>query len=263
MKIVSEPLPASRAFVLGIIGVVGSMAVAEVVLRSGVISATGLPIPSSVVMGAVDLLPDGDFWAGVGFTLGEWALGMVFATVAGVIVGGLMGAFRPVFLAFEWPIEAFRVLPAVAIAPILVLLLGGGMLPLALTVGLSCVWPILLNTFYGVRGVDPTTAQTAKSFGYSEMQILRSIKIPAALPFAYTGVRISAAIGLIVAVSVELLVGDGSGIGGYIMTNSANASNLDIVYAATVVAGVIGVAINLLFARLDGVLFGWKKGLSQ
>ncbi|MGJ3507800.1 ABC transporter permease [Enemella sp. A6] len=263
MKIVSEPLSAPRTLALGVIGVLGSMIVAELVLRSGLISASGLPIPSRVLAGALDLLPDATFWAGVGFTLREWALGMLIATLAGVLVGGLMGAFRPVFLAFEWPIEAFRVLPSVAIAPILMLLLGGGMLPLSLTVGLSCVWPILLNTFYGVRGVDPTTVQTARSFGYSELQILRSIKIPAALPFAYTGIRISAAIGLIVAVSVELLVGDGSGIGGYILTNSANATNLDVVYAATVIAGVIGIVINLLLARADDLIFAWKKGLAQ
>lgn len=263
MKIVRDPLPLGKGIALGVAGVVGTMAIAEVILRSGLISAVGLPIPSGVLAGAAALMPDGEFWAGVAFTLGEWALGMVMATVAGVLLGGLMGAFKPVYVAFEWPVEAFRVLPSVAIAPILMLLLGGGMFPLSVTVALSCVWPILLNTMYGVQGVDPTAVQTGRSFGMSSLEVLRHIKIPAALPFAFTGVRVSASIGLLVAISVELLVGDGSGVGGYIMTRSANATDLNLVYAATVVAGVIGVLISLLMMRLDSAVFGWKKGLSQ
>lgn len=263
MEITREPLSAPRAFILGVSGIVGSMVVAEAVLRSGIIATQGLPLPSGVLQGASALLPDVEFWREVLFTLTEWSMGMIFAIVSGVIVGGLMGAFRPVFIAFEWPVEAFRVLPSVAVAPVLVLLLGGGILPLSLTVGLACVWPILLNTFYGVRGVDPTAVHTARSFGFGEMQILGRVKIPAALPFAFTGIRISASIGLLVAVSAELLVGDGSGIGGYILTRSANATNLDLVYAATIVAGVIGVLINLILARTEDLIFAWRKGLDQ
>lgn len=263
MKITREPLTTRRAVVLGVVGVVGSAVLAEIVLRSGVIPATGLPVPSGVLAGVVNLLPDATFWSEVAFTVGEWFLGLLLATVAGVVVGGLMGAYLPVFLAFEWPVEAFRVLPSIALGPILVLILGAGMLPLAVTVALACVWPILLNTMYGVRSTDSTAVQTARTFGASDLQILREIKVPSALPFAFTGVRIAASIGLIVAVSSELLIGNGQGIGGYILTNTVNATNLDVVYAATLIAGVLGVLVNLAFAKVDDVVFAWKKGLAQ
>lgn len=263
MKTIREPLSLPQSVILGVLGILGTGLVAELILRSDLISTEGLPIPSQVLGGAVDLLPDGDFWHEVGFTLGEWGLGMLMATVVGVLLGGLMGAFKSWYIAFEWPVEAFRVLPSVAIAPILVLIAGRGMVPLSLAVALACIWPILLNTMYGVRGVDPTAVNTARSFGLNELQILTRIKIPAALPFAFTGVRISASIGLLVAVSVELLVGDGSGIGGFILTQSATSVNLDIVYAATIIAGIIGVLVNLVMAGADALFFGWKKGLDQ
>ncbi|MGK5113393.1 MULTISPECIES: ABC transporter permease [unclassified Geodermatophilus] len=263
MKLQAEARSGRSQVVLGVVGVVGSALLAELVLRSGLIDVPGLPLPSGVVQGAIDLFPDAVFWEQVLFTLGEWMLGLLVATVAGVLIGGLMGAFRSAFLAFEWPVEAFRVLPSVAVGPILVLLLDPGMLPLALTVALSCVWPILLNTMYGVRSTDTTAVMTAKTFGNSEMGVLRKVKIPSALPFAFTGVRIAASIGLLVAVSAELLIGSGNGIGGYILENTANATNLDLVYAATLVAGLLGVLINLVMAKLDDVLFGWKKGLAQ
>ncbi|WP_029431243.1 ABC transporter permease [Blastococcus sp. URHD0036] len=263
MKLLHEPLSGQRQVVLGVVGVVGTAAVWEGVIRSGLLDVPGLPLPSGVVRGVGDLLPDSTFWDAVVFTLGEWMLGLAIAAVVGVLVGGLMGAFRSAFLVFEWPVEAFRVLPSVAVGPILVLVIGQGRLPLSLTVALACVWPVLLNTMYGVRSTDTTAVMTAKTFGYGGLAVLRSIKIPSALPFAYTGVRIAASIGLLVAVSAELLIGNGSGIGGYILSNTANATNLDLVYAATLVAGVLGVTVNLVMAKLDDVLFGWKKGLAQ
>lgn len=263
MRLMREPLSGGKQIVLGVVGTLGSMLVAELVLRSGLIDVPGLPLPSGVLSGVVDLLPDPDFWDQVLFTLGEWMLGLLVAVVAGVLVGGLMGAFRSAFLAFEWPVESFRVLPSVAVGPVLVLVLGAGMLPLALTVALSCVWPILLNTMYGVRSTDTTAVATARSFGSTDLQVLRQVKIPSALPFAFTGVRIAASIGLIVAVSAELVIGSGQGIGGYILANTANATNLDVVYAATLVAGVLGVLVNVALARVDEVLLGWKKGLAQ
>jgi NitT/TauT family transport system permease protein len=263
VKLLREPLSGRSQLILGVLGVVGTALVAEVLIRFRVVDIPGLPLPSGVVQGVVDLVPNGVFWQEVVFTFGEWMLGLAIATVVGVLVGGLMGAFRSAFVTFEWPVEAFRVLPSVAVGPILVLIIGQGMLPLSLTVALSCVWPILLNAMYGVRSTDTTAVMTAKSFGMSDLGILWKVKIPSALPFAFTGVRISASIGLLVAVSVELLIGNGSGIGGYILQNTANATNLDLVYAATLVAGLLGVSINLLMAKLDGVLFGWKRGLAQ
>jgi NitT/TauT family transport system permease protein len=263
VKLLREPLSGRSQAALGVIGVAGTAVVAEVVIRSGVLDVVGLPLPSGVIGGVVDLLPETDFWAEVLFTVSEWMLGLLIATIAGVVVGGLMGAFRSAFIAFEWPVESFRVLPSVAVGPILVLIIGQGMLPLALTVALSCVWPILLNTMYGVRSTDTTAVMTARSFGNSGWDVLRKVKIPSTLPFAFTGVRIAASIGLLVAVSAELLMGNGSGIGGYILANTANATNLDLVYAATLVAGLLGVIVNLLLAKADDVLFGWKKGLAQ
>lgn len=263
MKITREPLTTSRATMLGVVGIIGSGLVAELIMRSSLITTEGLPIPSQVLAGAADLIPNTGFWQDVAFTLGEWGLGLLLATVIGVLLGGLMGAFTSWYTAFEWPVEAFRVLPSVALAPILVLIVGRGMVSLSIAVALACVWPILLNTMYGVRGVDPTAVNTARTLGLSKLQILARIKIPSALPFAFTGVRISASIGLLVAVSVELLVGDGSGIGGFILTQSANATNLDAVYAATIIAGIIGVIVNLVLAQVDGLLFAWKKGLEQ
>lgn len=262
MQLIHEPLSGRRQAVLGVIGVIGVTATAEL-LTGAVLDKEGLPVPSRVVGSLGELFADATFWEAVGFTLAEWMLGLALAAVAGVLVGASMGASRAAMLTFSLPVEAFRVLPSIALGPILVLLLGQGMLPLAITVALACVWPILLNTMYGVKGADTTAIQTAESFGLPRHQVVRRVILPSALPFAFTGVRVAASIGLIVAVSAELLVGAGDGIGGYILVGSANATNLDLVYAATLVAGVLGVLVSLVMSLIDIKVFAWKKGLAQ
>ncbi|MFI7484095.1 ABC transporter permease [Kocuria sp. M1R5S2] len=263
MKLTHEPLSRRQNVLYGAVGVLGTAAVAELILRSGLIDTPGLPVPSGVLEGVGSLLADTTFWNELLFTLGEWMLALLMAVVVGVVVGALMGAFRPVFTALEIPVEVFRVLPSIAVGPILVIMLGSGVLPLSVTIALSCVWPILLNTMYGVRATDVTAVQTARTFGKGPLEIVRQIKIPSALPFAFTGIRTAASIGLIVAVSAELLIGNGRGIGGYILLNSTNASNLNLVYAATLVAGILGVLVNALLSMVDHKFFAWKKGLAQ
>ena len=262
MRLEPHRLPPRQQVLYGIAGVLGTAAVAELLLRTVVIRE-GLPVPSKVVGSLGDLFSDPAFWSGVAFTMSERLLGLLIATVFGVLVGAAMGASRAARLIFDLPVEAFRVLPSIALAPILVLLLGGGMLPLSITVALACVWPILLNTMYAVRGADTTAIQTAETFGLHRSEVVRRVVLPAALPFAFTGVRVAASIGLIVAVSAELIVGGGTGIGGYILVNSANATNLDLVYAATLVAGLLGVAVSLVMTAVDAKVFGWKQGLAQ
>lgn len=263
MKLIREPLSMQQQIIYGIAGTVGLTAFAEGLLRSPLIDKPGLPIPSAVVAESFSLLGNPEFMTEVWFTLRQWGLGLLIASIAGIILGGLMGAFRKVFIAFELPVEFFRPLPSIAIGPILVLVLGAGMLPLSLTVAIACMWPILLNAMYGVRATDVVAVQTARTFGESSLGIFRRIKLPSALPFAFTGIRVAASIGLIVAVSAELLIGSGDGIGGFILVHGSTSTDMDPIYAATLIAGVIGVFVSLVFVLLDSTLFRWKKGLAQ
>lgn len=263
MRLLRAPIGHTRIFVLGVLGTIGILAAWELLLQSGAISKPGLPVPTRVFGEAAGLAANTVFLNQMVTTIGEWLLGLGVAAVAGVLLGGLMGAFPRVFVAFEYPVEVFRTLPSIAVGPILVLLLGAGVAPIAITVALSSVWPILLNTMYGVRGTDATAVATAKTLGVGTLGLLMRIRLMSALPFAFTGVRVAASIGLIVTVSAELLIGSGQGIGGYILLASTNAGNLDAVYAATLIAGVLGVLINTAFAVVDRAAFSWKKGLAQ
>lgn len=263
VRLGADPLPQRQRIVLGCVGLLGTAALAELMLRTGVVSAVGLALPSVVAAQAGQLLVDDTFQQAVSFTLREWALGLGLAALVGTILGGLMGASRTIAVMFELPVEMLRPLPSIAIGPVLVLLFGSGMLPNSLTVAVACVWPILFNAMYGVQSVDKTAVQTAKTLRLSPWTIATKVKLPAALPFVFTGLRVSASIGLIVAVSVELLIGAGNGIGGFILVNSTSGANLDVVYAATLTGGILGVAISLVLGGAERLAFPWKAGLAQ
>jgi NitT/TauT family transport system permease protein len=263
MRLIKDEIGGRARVVLGVAGVVGAGVLGEALVRGGLITTAGIPLPSAVLAEAGTLLADGEFLEQIFFTLREWMLGVLIATAVGVVLGALMGAVTKVFVMFEPTVEMLRPLPSIAVGPLLVLLLGSGMLPLALTVAVACLWPIMFNTIYGVRSVDSVAVQTARTLHISPLGIIAKIRLPSALPFVFTGVRVAASIGLIVAVSAELLIGDGSGIGGYILVQSTSSTNLDLVYAATLVAGVLGVLVSMAFALIDKLVFGWRKGLAQ
>jgi len=155
-------------------------------------------------------------------------------------------------------IEFMRPIPSVALIPLGILLWGQGFPMKVILVAYATTWPILFNTVYGVHDVDPIAIQTARCFGLRPAAVLRNISLPSAAPFIFTGIRISASIGLIVVVGAELLASADSGIGSYILFVSSSGGQMDSVLAGAAIAGLVGVAINAILARIDRRLFGWR-----
>ena len=98
-----------------------------------------------------------------------------------------------------------RPIPSVALIPLAILLLGRGIDMRVALVAYASAWPILFNTITGVREVDPQARDTARAYGFNAGEVLARVTLPAAAPFIATGVRISAGIALILAVSTELI----------------------------------------------------------
>src|SRR5262249_4899409 len=148
-------------------------------------------------------------------------------------------------------IEFMRPLPSVALIPLGILLWGQGFSMKVILVAYATTWPILFNTIYGVHDVDPIAVQTARCFGLKPTAILRHISLPSAAPFIFTGIRISASIGLIVVVGTELLASADSGIGSYILFVSSSGGHMSSVLAGAAIAGIIGVLVNWMLALID------------
>jgi NitT/TauT family transport system permease protein len=260
----STPIPRVTAVTRGIVGSVAFVVLLEAAVRAGLIGSASLPLPSEVLARTFEMLVDSAVWSEILATMKSWALGLLVAGVAGIGLGMLLGSWRLLARMSRGPIELLRPLPAVAIAPLLLSLLGRGVVSRSLAVAYAALWPILFNTIYGMRSVDPVAKETARSFGLGSFGVLTRVTMPAMSPFVFTGLRVASAIALIVAVSVEFLLpgGDDAGLGG-IVVEAQVGGDLLTMYATVVIAGLLGLATNAVLVAIERRAFGWRRGLAQ
>jgi NitT/TauT family transport system permease protein len=250
-------------FVRGALGLLALFVVAEVVSRAGIVSQAFLPPASLVLMRVGELLVDPAFLGEVLATLYAWAIGLAICIAVSVTVGVLLGSSRALYSGSRAVIEFIRPIPSVALIPLAMIVLGNDAeMKIALIV-FSTSWPVLFNTIYGMHDVDPIAKLTAKSFGRSRVATLFTVSLPSAAPFIFTGIRIAASVALIVAISAELLAGASHGLGRWMLDAGATGNRPDLVYAATIIAGLIGLAINFLLVLVERRFLAWQPALRQ
>jgi ABC-type nitrate/sulfonate/bicarbonate transport system permease component len=189
-------------------------------------------------------------------TLGRIFAGFSLAVVVAMPLGLLMGSVPLVYRLVEPITEFIRPIPSSAYIPVAILFLGIDNEMKVFVVFIACLFPILLNTYGGVRGVDPVLIDTGRTFGVTRVAALWRIVLPAALPSILTGMRISLGIALIVAVVAEMIAGN-SGIG-YFILDMQRVFRVPEMFAGIFTLGVLGFAINFVFLAIEGRLLHWR-----
>ena len=252
-----ERLARHQELWLGLLGVLLAFGACEAVGRAGVVRRSYLPPASEVLARAVELAGDGAFLDGIGATLRAWALGLGLAVAIAVPLGLLLGSVPVVDSAVRMIVEFLRPLPSVALIPLVSLLLGTGTGTKVALITYASVWPVLFNTVYGLGETDPLAKDTLRAFGFGRFSVLMRVELPATAPFIAAGIRISAAVALILAVATELLSGFGEGLGIFIAQAGLATDGTRDVLAGVVWAGALGLVINGVLVRCERRLFPW------
>jgi NitT/TauT family transport system permease protein len=242
----------------GVLGAAILFAAAEVATTAGLVPPIYLPPATTIVAAGAALLTEPGFLLDIGSTLLAWALGLLLATVISIPLGLVLGASETGYRMASPLIEFMRPVPSVAWIPFAVLVFGQGLTMKVVLVAYATAWPILYNTVYGMHDVDPLAIEIARAFGLPRRAVLRRAVLPSAAPFIFTGIRVSASLGLIVVVGAELFAAAASGIGAFILNASNGGTHMDQVFASAAIAGLLGVGINLLFDAIDRRAFGWR-----
>lgn len=220
-----------------------------------------VPPPSVIFVAMWQGLIDGDISSQIGTTLYVYVRALFLGSVLAISIGILMGTYRPVYNAFKVIVEFMRPIPSVATIPLAILFFGLGATMRTYVISYAVFWPMLINTLYGVRGIDPQALDVARNFGVCGREALWRVTLPSAIAPIATGFRISASIALIVTVTTELVAGN-SGIGFYI-SQMEQADRLPPMYAAIILTGIIGYFLNWLYVTLERRLVFWTPAARE
>lgn len=249
-----------RRLLLGLGGIVTFLALWELVSRTGLVNPVYLPPASEVlVQFGINLTLTG-FWGAVGVTVGTWALGMLIAFVLAAPIGIVIALSGFLRRATRSTIEFLRPIPSVGLIPLAVLVFAEPLQQSLLIVVYGAFWQILVQVLYGVGDVDTVAMATARSYGFGWWQRVRDVVFPTMLPYLVTGVRLAAAVALILAVTAELVIGGSPGLGREIGL-SRDAGLYPSTYALVLATGLLGVVINVGVRVVERRLLSWHQSV--
>jgi ABC-type nitrate/sulfonate/bicarbonate transport system permease component len=220
------------------------------------VDQVSVPRVSAIITSWIAGVKNGQLLTALLPSLGRLFAGFGIAVVVAVPLGLLMGSIALIYRLLEPLTEFIRPIPAAAYIPVAILFLGIGNEMKIFVVVLACLFPILLNTYGGVRGVDPVLIDTGRTFGVSRLKALWQIVFPAALPSILTGMRISLGIALIVVVVAEMIAGN-SGIGYYIL-DMQRVFRVPEMFAGIFTLGLLGFMINFVFLKIEQHFLRWR-----
>ncbi|MEV4076210.1 ABC transporter permease [Nonomuraea fuscirosea] len=239
-------------------GAVCFAALIELLSRTGVADPEFLPPATEIVGRAATLLLDADFRAHALTSALACAIGLGLAALVAVPLGLLLGSVPIIDAATRSVVEFLRPIPSVALIPLVALVIGTGLQHRVALVVYASLWPILYNTMYGLRGVDPLAKESLRAYGFGPLAVLRRVSLPSAAPFIATGVRLAAGVALILTVSTEIVAGRGEGIGVFIyFAGIAVPARMADILAGVFWVGLFGVAVNALLVAAERRAFRW------
>jgi ABC-type nitrate/sulfonate/bicarbonate transport system permease component len=237
-------------FALGVIGLWQWIAAA------GVFPPVFLPSPAETWQALRAIEARGELWNGLAATCLRMLYGWGLASVAGIVLGGVLARSGAVRAYIQPTLEFLRPLPAAAIIPPAVLLLGLTPQMAVSVIAFGALWPVLLGSYYGFSNVEPRIAEVAALQELGTADYLRKVALPSALPEIFAGLRINLAIALILAVVVEIQAGL-SGLGFNIMLAQRLFRTPEL-YAGIVVLGAIGAIASQGLALVERRLLRWR-----
>ncbi|MBS0447777.1 MAG: ABC transporter permease [Proteobacteria bacterium] len=244
-----------------LVGLVGFLLLWQAVVLLGTVPQAYLPGVPAVAKALWDEVGAAEFWIGEALTLARAIAGLLLATATGVGAALLAARWRVVERALSPLVQVMLSLPPAALVPLSIFALGLGLGLFAFIIWFAAVWNIYVNANNALGASEPVQLHVARMLGYGPWETLLRIRLPAALPEIFTGIRVAAAGSLMAAVAAEMLAGkDGLG---FMLYDTAFSLRIPEMFALLTVAGLNGVLLNALIVRLRRRLAGWHDDLAD
>jgi NitT/TauT family transport system permease protein len=246
----------TRERLLYFISPIGLLLVWQLLLMVGIGDRRFIPAPSDIAARFWDLAVSGELALHVGVTLYRVALGFVIGVVPAVAMGLLMAMFKPVRIFFDPLIATLFPIPKIALMPLLLLAFGFGDASKVALVAIAVFFPVIVNTYVGAANIDKLYWDVAKNYGASQWIMFTRVVFFGALPTIFAGLRIALAVSFIVLVASEF-VATKNGIG-YLIWNSWELLQVDVMFVGIVTIGILGLITSVLFQEIERWAIPWK-----
>jgi NitT/TauT family transport system permease protein len=234
---------------------VGAVAIWEIVVRALGLKQFILPSPLAIAAAWQENLPE--LLSATGYTLGEIIGGLAIGVVAGIVVGGATARFARVRASLLPFAIAANSVPIIAFAPIFNNWFGvDSQFSKAMIAAVLVFFPVMINTVRGLLAVDPAALELMRSYAAPEVRVFRTVRVPNALPFVFTALRVATTLATIGAIVAEYFAAPRGSLGQYIATQSAFLA-FDRSWAAIIFAAAIGIGLYLLVVALERLVSPW------
>lgn len=227
----------------------------------GWLSTRVLPAPSAVVRAAWELTASGELWTHVQVSAGRALAGLAIGGGLGLLLGLLTGSLRWAETLLDSSIQMVRNIPALALIPLVILWFGIDESAKLFLIAVSVFFPVYLNTFHGIRNVDPALIEMGRTYGLTRWQLYRDVVLPGALSSILVGLRFSLGLMWVILIVAETISAQ-SGIG-YLTMNAREFLQTDIVLVGILLYALLGKLADVFARALEQWWLRWHPGYQK
>lgn len=214
-----------------------------------------LPAPTSVLDRLINNVPI--LWDAALVTSTEVVLGFLLAAAISIPLAYAIAMVRIVEIAFYPLIVVLQTIPKIAVAPLFIVWFGFGMEPKVMLTFLLCFFPILVDTMTGFKALDPRLLYITKSMGASSLQTFRYVRVPAAVPFIFSGLKVAVVMAVTGAIVAEF-IGSSGGLG-YLLLRASSLLDTALIFAVLVVLSLLGLVFTYAVELLEKLVAPWQR----
>lgn len=227
----------------------------------GLLQSRVLPAPSAVVSAFWQLLISGELWHHVKVSAGRALIGLLIGGGLGLFLGLLNGSSKIASTLLDTTLQMIRNIPALALIPLVILWFGIDESAKLFLVAVGVFFPMYINTYHGIRSVDPQLIEMGKSYGLSRWQLYKEIILPGAMPSILVGLRFSLGLVWVLLIVAETISAQ-AGIG-YMTMNAREFLQTDVVLVGILLYALLGKLADVLAQSLERYLLRWHAGYQQ
>ena len=227
----------------------------QLVIEFGIYSRGQLPAPVDVLTASRELYDRGRLFENIGISVQRVAFGFGWGAVVALVFGLAVGVSRSIEDYLSPTLQAIRAVPSLAWVPLLILWLGIGEEPKIVLVAIGAFFPIYTNLVAGIRQIDRKLVEVGRAYGMRGLALIRGVMLPASLPSLFTGLRLGLAQAWLFLVAAELIASS-RGLG-FLLTDSANLSRVDITVLSILMLALLGKTTDWLLQIVERRILRW------